>query len=324
MHLTSSDRDRLRGLFPDAVATRSELLALGLSASAITRSCRAGGPWRSPLRGIVVLADTEPTPRQRARVALAHAGAAAVLTGGAALRIHGLRHPVADESQTVVLVPHKQHVTGRGFVQVVRTRRMPPLVHRDGLRLAPPARAVVDATALHRESDAVRGLFAAAVHQRLCTPDQLAEEVASRQRPYTALAREVTAEIAEGIRSAAEAWAKRVIERSGLPAPLWNVALESANGRPIGVVDAWWEDVGLAWEIDSRAWHMSPEEHDRDTRKQSALAAEGIPVVRTRPYRLRQEPEAVLAELASAHRNAARHTRTPVRATLWRPPARQA
>jgi hypothetical protein len=319
VHLTKSDRDRLRGLFPDAVATRRELLSLGLSASAITRNCRAGGPWRSPIRGIVLLADTDPTPRQRARVALAHAGQPSVLTGDAALQCYGLHHPVA-EHRTVVLVPHQRHVAGRGFVVTQRTRRMPAAVLLDGLRLAPPARAVVDATAPHRESDAVRALFAAAVQQGLCTPEQLVAEVACLQRPYTALPREVTAEIAEGVRSAAEAWARLVLERSGLPAPLWNVALHSTDGRRLGVVDAWWDEVGLAWEVDSRAWHLRPEEHDRDTRKQSALAAEGIPVVRTRPYRLRREPDAVIAELVAAHGHAARRPRPAVRALLWRPP----
>jgi len=272
------------------------------------------------MRGIVLLADADPTPRQKLRVALAHAGPDSVLTGVAALRHYGLRHPL-DDDRVVVLVPDHRQVAGRGFVMVVRTRRLPIAVGRDGLRLAPPARAVVDATFPDRESDTVRALFAAAVQQRLCTPEQLAAEVASQQRPYTALAREVVLEIQDGVRSPAEAWARRVLGRSGLPAPQWNVALHSEDGRGLGVVDAWWDDAGLAWEIDSLAWHMSPAEHDRDTRKQSALVAVGIPVVRTRPYRLKLEPAAVVAELRAAHQSAARHPRPRVRAALWRPPA---
>jgi hypothetical protein len=322
VNLTSSDRDRLRGLFPDAVATRAELLALGVSSSAITRSCRVGGPWRAPIRGVVLLADTEPTAQQRARVALAHAGSPSLLTGSTALRCYGLEHSITATPHTVVLIPHERRVAGRGFVTVVRTRRMPKAVVRGGLRLAPPARAVVDATVAHHESDSVRSLFAAAVQQRLCTAEDLGEELASLQRPYTALPREVVIEVAAGVRSAAEAWARRLVERGGLPDPQWNVALRSAHGRNLGVVDAWWDDCGLAWEIDSRAWHMRPEEHDRDTRKQSLLAAAGIPVVRTRPYRLKGEQNDVIAELTAALRNAGRHPRPDVRAALWRPSSR--
>ncbi|GAA4546805.1 hypothetical protein GCM10023175_29790 [Pseudonocardia xishanensis] len=242
-----------------------------------------------------------------------------MLTGATALRCYGLHHPLAD-GRTAVLIPHERRVAGRGFIHVVRTRRMPVAVMRDGLRLAPPARAVVDATFPHPESDAVRSVFAAAVQQRLCTPEELSAEVASLQRPYTAVPREVVAEVEEGVRSPAEAWGRRALIRAGLPAPRWNVALHGSDGRRLAIVDAWWDDVGLAWEIDSRAWHLRPEEHDRDTRRQSALAAAGIPVVRTRPYRLQREPNAVVAELAAAYRNASRHPRPAVRATLWRPP----
>jgi hypothetical protein len=140
---------------------------------------------------------------------------------------------------------------------------MPVPVVRDGLPLAPVARALVDAAVPLREADAVRAMFADAVQRGLCTPADLAIELAQVQRPYTALARSVLEEVTDGVRSAAEAWARRLVLRSGLPAPQWNVAVRRADGRLIGVADAWWDDVGLVWEIDSREWHLDPEAHDR-------------------------------------------------------------
>jgi hypothetical protein len=90
-----------------------------------------------------------------------------------------------------------------------------------------------------------------------------------------------------------------------------------AGRRLIGVADAWW-DVGLVWEIDSREWHLLPEDHDRDTRRQSRFAAEGIPVVHTRPSRLLREPAEVLDELARAHAKAALAPPPDVTTEVWR------
>ena len=47
-----------------------------------------------------------------------------------------------------------------------------------------------------------------------------------------------------------------LILRSGLPRPLFNAQLFDANGIFIATVDAWWEEAGVAAEIDSRAYHL--------------------------------------------------------------------
>jgi hypothetical protein len=322
MRLSRADRDRLRALFPAGVATRKDLLDVGLSASAITRACQAGGPWRSPVRGIIVLSDGQITPRQRARAALLRCGDPCVITGVAAARLYGIRGLPPDD-RLHLLVPNERQVSGTTLFIVIRTRRMPVPVVRDGLPLAPVARALVDATVPLCEADAVRALFAGAIQRGLCTPAELAIELAQVQRPYTALARSVLEEVTDGVRSTAEAWARRLVLRSGLPAPQWNVGVRRADGRLIGVADAWWDDVGLVWEIDSREWHLDPEAHDRDTRRQSGFAAEGIPVIHTRPSRLRTERAEVLDELMRAHANASRSPRPRVRTELWRPDARR-
>lgn len=317
MRLTRADRERLRSLFPDAVAPRAALLDLGLSDGAISRSCRPGGPWRSPVRGVVLLSDGDPTPRQRLRIAVVRGGRGAVLTGSAAVRRHGVRRS-PDDDVIQVLVPMERQLRSDGFVVVTRTGRMPAPVHLGGFPFAPLPRALADAAARLDRVDPVRAMIADAVQRGLCTPAELAAELGERRRPHTALARSVLVEVTGGVRSAAEAWACGLVLRTGLPAPRWNVAVRRPNGQLIGVADAWW-DVGLVWEIDSRDWHLSPEEHDRDTRRQSAFAAEGIVVVHTRPGRLRREPDAVLDELTRAHAAAARTPRPDVVTDLWRP-----
>ncbi|MCW0216073.1 MAG: hypothetical protein OJJ54_22215 [Pseudonocardia sp.] len=240
-----------------------------------------------------------------------------MVTGVAAARLYGIRGLPPDD-RLHLLVPNERQVRGTALFVVIRTRRMPLPILREGLPLAPVARALVDAAVPLRQADTVRAMFADALQRGFCTPADLAAELAQVQRPYTALARSVLEEVSDGVRSTAEAWARRLVLRSGLPAPQWNVAVRRADGRLIGVADAWWEDVGLVWEIDSREWHLDPGAHDRDTRRQSGFAAEGIAVVHTRPSRLRTERAAVLDELARAHANAARSPRPRVRTELWR------
>ena len=71
--------------------------------------------------------------------------------------------------------------------------------------------------------------------------------------------------------------------------------------------------MGLAWEIDSKAFHYGPRDYERTLARNSRYAAAGILVVQTLPTRLRDSPEAVARELKKAHRAAAAHPRPPVR-----------
>lgn len=103
----------------------------------------------------------------------------------------------------------------------------------------------------------------------------------------------------------AEVRAKRLTRRSGLPEPLWNVPLLDGCGQLIGTPDAWWAEVGLAWEIDSYEYHLSPVDYDRTLRRDARYAAAGIAFLPTLPRRLVTEEAAVLDELEAAYAAAA-------------------
>jgi len=51
------------------------------------------------------------------------------------------------------------------------------------------------------------------------------------------------------------------------------------------------------WELDGREGHVSKADRERDLRRDAALAARGILVVRFTHYRLTHEPEAVRREI---------------------------
>lgn len=304
--------------FPDGVACRAQLLALGLSPGTVAQRCRPGGPWKKLLPGQVQLDGRRTTPRQFRRAALLHAGPASMLTGIGGAGLHGLT-ALPREERVHVLVPAGRRVTSRDFVIITRTTRAPEPVLVGGLPVAPVERCMVDAAARTGDVDMVRALFADAIQRRLCRPDDLVAELDEPRRPYTALPRRVLVEILDGVRSAAEAWARDLVLRSALPAPRWNVALHTRNGRMLGVVDAYWEDVGLAWEVQSQRFHLSPRAQRRDVQKQADLLAAGVLVLPTMADRLVNDRPAALRELVDAHVRASATPSPDVVSSLWRP-----
>lgn len=129
--------------------------------------------------------------------------------------------------------------------------------------------------------------------------------------------------MADGVRSTAEAWAHDLVARSGLPAPEWNVELIGPDGESLGVVDAYWREVGLAWEIQSETFHLGPDALARDVNKLAGLVACGVAVFPTMAGRLRSDPRAITAGLTNAHAAAATSPMPNVQARLHRPAAGQ-
>jgi hypothetical protein len=145
------------------------------------------------------------------------------------------------------------------FIQIHRTAGLPenPWII-DGLRCAPPDRAVADAARGLIEIKDVTVLVADAVQHGKCTIEQLSRELKDGPNQRSALLRAALAEVSDGIASVAEADFRKLVQRSGLPAPLYSPRLYVGTeflARP----DAWWADAGVAAEVDSREWHLSPD-----------------------------------------------------------------
>lgn len=314
------DFDLLRVAFPDGVAPRSALLELGISASGIGYRCRPGGPWRKLMPGVVQLHGGQPTRYQLARAALIHAGRDAMITGAEAARRHGVKRTPSD-SRIHMLIPHGRKVASRDFAIVERTIHLPEPVVRQRIPLAPLARSVLDAVRRMRDMDEIRAMVADAVQLRLCDPEDLVRELARGTTVGSALPRRVLAEIHDGVRSAAEAWGRSLVRRSSLPEPQWNVHLSLPSGAVLGIADGWWSDVGLAWEIDSKEYHLDPEGYARTLAKHAELTSSGVIVVHTLPSRLLTDPAGVIRQLKGGYELAATCPRPDVIAQLWRPGA---
>ncbi|WP_345383381.1 hypothetical protein [Pseudonocardia yuanmonensis] len=290
-----------------------ELEALGVPRRTIHQRCRPGGPWRALLPGVVSLRNGPPTREDLRRAALAYAGPEAVLTGLDALEIAGLRRAPDPSGPVHVLVPSDRRRLGAGTVLAERTERV-PLPVPGPWRAAPVVRSALDFSRRCRERDQVRAVLAEVVQTGRATVAELAAELRAGTSRGSALPRAVLQELADGVRSVAEAKARELVARTRLPAPLWNPRILDAAGREIARPDAWFDDVGLAWEIDSVEFHFSAADYERTVERHGRLSAHGILIVHSLPQTLRRRGAEVVEELRRAHAHAALRPRPPVRA----------
>ena len=127
----------------EGVIAARELERLGVPEGTTYRRCRDGGPWQRIGPGIIALHNGTPTWRQHLIAGLLHAGDHAVITGRAALRLHGLRQG-PEPDRVHLLIPHAQQVRSWKLFHIERTSRMPRAIERAGLAVAPLCRAVLD------------------------------------------------------------------------------------------------------------------------------------------------------------------------------------
>ena len=162
-----------------------------------------------------------------------------------------------------------------------------------------PVRAVADTVRGLRDLSEVRAVVADAVQRGRVTVGELAGELEGGPARGSARYRRVLAEVADGVRSAAEGDLHDLVGRERLPEPMYNPSLY-AGEEFIAVPDAWWPEAGVAGEIDSRQWHLSPSDWERTLARGTRMSARGIIVLRFPPRRVRTEGRIVAAEIRSA------------------------
>jgi hypothetical protein len=294
------------------IVTRSQALACGLSDNYLRSRVRPGGPWKVILPGIYLAHNGLLTVGQREVAATLHAGAGSVITGRAALARQGVRVPHSDLVD--VLIPHDRIRLSTEFVKVHRTKRMPTRVWRtDGLLWAPTARAVADATRSQTDLRAVRAIVADAVQRQKCTVEQLSAELQAGPKQGSAALREALKDVIAGADSAAEAEFITLIKASGLPEPKYNHKLFIGT-EFLAKPDAWWPAAGVAAEVDSREWHLTPADWARTMARHEKMSAHGIIVMHFAPRRIRSEPREVVNSLHNAIQAGQQRPTLPIRA----------
>ena len=300
-HLSQFDRGRLEAILTKqrGIVTRRQALACTMSAKAVSYRARPGGPWSSVLPGVFVRGSGRNlAAEQRVIAAFLYAGAAIAVTGPAALAFHGI--PTDRTDLVDVLVPLRNRRCDAGFARLRRTTIEPGVLVQAGVvNYAPPDRAIADTARRLTDVADVRALVAAAVQRGHVQLWQLTRELDDGPRQGSALLRAALAEVAVGARSAAEADLLTLIRMAKLPEPLYNPRLYVGE-EFLASPDAWWPEFGVAVEVDSKAWHLSPADWERTLERHARMTAQGILVLHFPPGRLRSARREVTAEMRSA------------------------
>jgi hypothetical protein len=299
--LSGYDRGQLsriaRGQYD--VLARSQALECGMTRGTIEYRLRPDGPWRQILPGVYLTVTGSPSKEQRETAALLYAGPQSVITGAVAVRRHNLR--CTGLNLVDVLVPAGNHRKSTGYVQIQRTNRMPGMLYTTGpIRFSSLARAVADAArGMTRFSD-VQALVCEAIQRGSCTLEELAQELQQGPSAGGRWYRMALAEVSEGIRSAAEAQLKHLIDRSDLDRPMYNAELYTLDGIFLGRPDAWFARAGVAGEVDSRQYHLGAKDYEATTLRHNRMEAAGIHMLHWLPSTIKAEPRQVIADLRSA------------------------
>jgi len=297
----------------DGVVSRKQALATGFSVNALRYRLRPGGPWSVCLPGVYRAETGTPTQAQRETAALLYGGPHAVLTGAVALRHYLLTAP--ESAAVDVLIPARSQHKSVSYVRVHQTTRMPDMVYGPAHRLcAPPARAAADAVRGLTDLREARALLAGVVQNKGCAPWQLKQELDAGPVQHSALLRSVLAEVVDGVRSAPEAELRDLIKKAGLPMPLFNPRLYLPGGTFIACPDAWWPEAGVAVEIDSKRWHLSPDDWERTMDRHDQLGQYSIVTLHFTPHKLRADQTFVIAKLKNAYKSGITRPRLAIKA----------
>ncbi|MFE2290074.1 hypothetical protein [Streptomyces sp. NPDC059452] len=307
------------------VLSAAQLRARGVSAAQTSAQCLPGGPWQHLLPGVYLLHAGAPSGQERLHGALLYAGrppvssrrtvpepsdpgfGEAMVTGLAALALYGFASApdLGSLHRIDVLVPRTRRLRSTRFVEVVRGAAPPAPVRLAGVPVAPVERALADAVAGLGDAAEVTRLLTEAVRAGHSEPAAVVRELSAAKllgRP--AVVGAVDALLAEG-RAAAEARLYAMVREHGLPEPLWNVGLRLPGGPELGGVDAYWPDLAVAVELDTRAPRFGVPEEGRRGGNQGPARAEdpqwsayaakrerlerlGVTVVHLTPRKLRE------------------------------------
>jgi len=238
----------------------------------------------------------------RTRITAALHGTDAVVSHTTALSLWGLLPPVTGPVHVTVGVG----ASGRGSAGVIRHRGLDADWHRrrvDGLPVTSVERSLVDAwgrpAGCSRHD--LRGAAIDAVRRRMCTASALEAELALRPRLIgRAEFRRLLRLLADGCQSELEIWGcLQVLRAPGMPAFVQQRQVVVAGERMS--LDAAYEEVLLAVEMDGAAWHGSRDQRERDIRRDALVATLGWQTLRFSHRRLTRDAEACRREIRAVH-----------------------
>jgi very-short-patch-repair endonuclease len=275
------------------VITRAQLLDIGLSPSAISRRL-ADGRLHRIHRGIYLVGHPVAPPGALEMAALLACGDDAVLSHTSAAARWGFAS-AGEDVHVTVSGRHRDHLDGVR-VHCVRSLSTTEVRRRHGLPVTSPARTLLEMA----EEVPLEELERAVAEGRRLGLARDGELEAQLDRspgrhgvkPLRSLLKREAGPAFT--RSQAEQRLLKLIRNARLPSPRCNVP---AAGHE---VDFLWPEQKLVVEIDGYAFHRSRTAFETDRRRDADLQLAGYRVLRITWRRLVEEPEAVVAQIATA------------------------
>jgi hypothetical protein len=252
------------------VVTRAQALRVGISHSTCTLRVRRE-QWVELHPGVYVVPGMQITWSTRVSGTLLAVGQEGMVTGEAALHLHGMTQ--LPPARPRIVVPHTKRAPRIGGVQIVRSRT---LLEEDRttvqrLACAAPARAFLDAAA-HHDQRALRGMLIDARQRRVVEPATVIARIAQvspRAPGRNRLLRAAFDVDAVGADSALTHEVQRRLLASGLQPDTHPVTVHVGHGRRLHP-DITFRDSLVCIECDSLAHHGSQRAIDLDHRKDQA------------------------------------------------------
>lgn len=273
------------------VVSHEQLLALGMSRSAISRWLKQGR-LHALHRGVYLLGHPVPPPLALEQAALLACEDGSVLSHRTAAVLWGFL-PAAGGTVHVTTRRHRGRPPSVTVHTTVRLERR-DTTRRYGLAITTPARTLLDLA--ERPNELERALEQAFADTRV-TERGLRDVI--ERHPGRRGARTLTALCdyrgdTGFTRSKAEDAMRHLIRRACLPQPRTNARLHGYE------VDFYWPGHRLVVEVDSWKHHSDRRAFERDRRKHADLQAKGCDVMPVTWRQLTQEPEATIARIAAA------------------------
>lgn len=259
------------------------------------------GRWTEIGNNVLLLSNGQPSRDQLKRVALLDASGPTALASHTALEQSGFRSFAVEGQQVHVLVMRGSTYCALAGVVHHESRRFHErdIVRIKGLNATRPPRSAIDAGAWQRFPRFACAILAAVVQQRMCTPEQLDQALATAGKVRHGVhMRMALADIAGGAQASGEIDVARLCRRFHLRPPNRQRARRGPDGR-LRYLDCEWdlEDGSVVvLEVDG-SHHFSVEHWEADMKRERQVGITRRWVLRASNYELRHEQAEVARDL---------------------------
>ncbi len=274
--------------------SRAQLLAAGVSSSAVSRLVVAGGLFPDH-RGVYAVGHPASVRLGAEAAAVLAAGDGAVLSHLSAAALWGIAD--ADTALIHVTLANRKGPRLRGVcIHRSCTIAARDIRVREGLPVTSPARALLEIAPSTTER-ALELAFDRGIVNRIVQLSDVAELLhrASGHSGCARLAAVLRTHSSPSLtRSEAEERLLALIRKAQLPSP-------AVNSRLLGYeVDFYWRAQRFVLEVDGFRFHSTRRAFEHDRRKDAALRAAGVTTMRVTWRQIEAEPIAVIVRVAQA------------------------